>query len=350
MAELSIDDLVDLTTVTLSTLDKGKWQDIATDLQEYVALKKLLKKNKISFDSGKAIDVNVMVDYEDSAQNVGLFHVDDVNVSDGMKRGSIPWRSTTANYAWDVQEVAVNRNPARIIDLLKTRRAGSMISLAAKMESNFWGKPATSSDNVMPFGIQYWIVPNSAEGFNGGAAAGFTSGPAGLSPTTYTRWKNWTAQYTNVTQEDFIQKIRQAMVKTNFMSPVDDMIGGPTGDNYGYYTNYDVIYQLENVAAAQNDNLGNDVASKDGRVLFYRRPVTYVPYLDSNNLEAGEQDPFYGINWSVFQPVFLQGFYMKEGKPRPSPKQHNVVEVHWDLTYNFRCVNRRRCFIVNKSA
>jgi len=141
----------------------------------------------------------------------------------------------------------------------------------------------------------------------------------------------------------------ESATKTRFMPPVD-VPEYNTGNRYAYYTNYDVLSLLEEALEDQNDNLGNDIASKDGRTMFRRVPVNWVPYLDANNLEGGEQDPVYGINWGEFKVVFLKGFYLKEGKPMMSPKQHNVFESHVDLTYNFQCTNRRAQFVLNKSA
>lgn len=339
MPTLQGDEIADLVATTLRDLGEFKWTDLATDLQDYVALPKLLKKEKVQFDAGYGIQFNAMVDHSGAAHNTGLYEVDTVNVADVMKSANIPWRHATTNYAYERREVAMNRSPRKIIDLLKIRRADAMISLAELMEDNFWSAPASSSDELAPYGVPYWIVKNNTEGFNGGTPSGF-SDVAGLNTTTYPRWRNWTAQYTVVSKDDLVRKMRKAATFTKFKSPTE-VPSYSRGNRYGYYANYDVVGRMEELLEAQNDDLGNDVASKDGMVTFRRNPVVWVP-----KLEEDTTDPIYGINWGDFYPVFLRGEYMKEQGPMLSPKQHTVHEVHIDLTLNFKSCNRRKHFVI----
>jgi len=343
MATLTTDEIADLITTTQKNLGRMKWTDLSTDLQEYIAMPNLIKKEKVQFDGGQAIQWNFMVNSNGQARNIGLFEVDNYNVTDVMKTASIPWRHTNTNYSIDAHEISINGDPAtRIVDLVKVRRVAALIDLAKLMETNFWGAPSSSSDEITPYGIDYWVVKNATEGFNGGIPSGF-SDVAGLSPTTYPRWKNWTAQYTTVSKPDLIAKMRQASTKTMFRPPVE-ISDYNRGNRYGYYTNYDVIGTMETLLENQNENLGNDLASKDGEVMFKRNPVKWVPELDSD-----AQDPVYGINWGVFYPVFLKGWYMKEDKARQHPNQHNVLVTDIDITYNWKCCDRRRLFIINKA-
>jgi len=345
---LQADAIADILISTQKQLGPNKWTDIATDLQEYVALPQILKKERVMFDSGYTIQWNVNVSFDsDRARNVGLFGVDNVNVADSLKTASIPWRHTTADYAFERRLVKMNSSASKIVDEVKKARSQGMLALAQRMEENFWSKPADSTDTVMPFGIDYWIVRDTSEGFNGGNPTGFSSGAAGLSSTTYPNWANWTAQYTNVTRTDAVRKLRKAMTFTKFMSPVNIIPSYNKGDRYGLYTNYDVIYAMEELAEGQNDNLGSDVASMDGKVLVRRTPLTWVPYLDADS-DMATYDPIYGVNWGCFNPVFLQGEYMVEDPPEKAPNQHTVYVVHIDCSYNFLCTDRRRLFLVCK--
>jgi hypothetical protein len=343
MATLTTDEIADLVTTTQKELGRLKWTDLTGDLQEYIAMPQLLKKEKVQFDGGQAIQWNFMVDDNGQARNTGLYEVDNYNVNDVMKTASIPWRHTNTNYAIDEREIAINGSAAtKIVDLVKVRRVAAMVSLAKLMETDFWGKPASSADEVAPYGVDYWVVKNATEGFNGGIPSGFTD-VAGLSPTTYPRWKNWTAEYTSITKPDLVTKMRAAATKTMFRPPVD-VSDYNRGNRFGYYTNYDVVSSLETLVENQNENLGKDVASMDGAVMFRRNPVVWVPELDSDS-----QDPVYGLNWGVFCPVFLKGYYMKEDKARQHPNQHNSVVTDIDTSYNWKCTDRRRLFIINKA-
>jgi hypothetical protein len=339
---LTDSEILDLQVSTLSELGRLKFNQIATRIQNYEVMGRIMKKDKVSFDSGKSITRQVMVDHSGAAKNVGLYQTDAVNVADVMKNLSIPWRHTTTNYAFDRREIAMNRpGPQRIVELLKVRRADAMISLAELMEDNFWSKPATSSDELQIFGVPYWIVSNATTGFNGGAPTGFTAGAGGL---LHDRWKNYTGTYVNVTKADLVAKMRTAFRKIRFKSPVDipDYRKG-NGDQYRIYVNEDSIKAMETVGEEQNENLGRDLAPYDGSITFKRNPIVWVPELDSDTA-----DPIYMINFAYFCPVFLRGEYLREGEPRITGGQHTVFQTHIDLTWNILCTDRRCQAVLTK--
>ena len=350
MATLTIEQIDDLVLLTQKELGKMKWTDLTTDLQEYFAMPRILKKHKVKFDGGKLIQFNVMHDYNDTAKNVGLYQEDTVNVGDAFIQGSMPWRHCTTNYAYDRREVKINgSNKYKIIDMVKEKRAQALIALAALMEDNFWGKPADAHDKLKPHGLQYWITYNATEGFKGGNPSGFTDGCAGIDSTAYPRWKNWTAQYAAIDDNDFLQKLRKATRFSNFKPPVE-MPNYQKADRYSYLTNWEVLNSLEKLLKVSNDNLGFDFGKYDGKASFLRRPIEWAPYLESDNGWDGPEDPLYGINWGAFEPFFLKGEYMVESKPQRAANQHTVSVVHVDCTLNYICRDRRQNFLLAKSA
>lgn len=348
MAFLQADDIADLIKTTQRDLGRMKWTDISYNLQEYVALPMILQREKVSFQSGYGIQWNVAVATSGAAKDTELYATDAVNVSDVMQTANIPWRHVTTNYAIERREIAMNRAPAEIVDLVRIRRNDAMIDMAKHLEERFWTKPSASTDSQRMYGIPYWIVyPGTVSGngsFAGANPAGFSAGAGNLSSTTYPAWSNWAATYTAVTSTDLIRKWRRAATFTNFKAPVPSP-SYATGNNYGYYTNYNVIGPLEEALEAQNDNLGNDIASKDGRLLFRQVPVTWVPYLEANTA-----NPVYGINWGCLKPAFLAGEYMREEGPTPASNQHTVFVTHVDTTLNLMCTNRRMNFVLGTGA
>ena len=100
---------------------------------------------------------------------------------------------------------------------------------------------------------------------------------------------------------------------------------------------------MEELAEEQNDKLGFDLATATDRNTFKRVPLQYVPHLDVDTT-----DPIIGLNWATFKFCILKGFFLKESGALRSPKQHNVIENHVDLTWNLKCFNRRRNFIITK--
>jgi hypothetical protein len=345
MATLQADQILDLIKTTQRELGEMKFTELVSDLQDHVAMSELLRKNRVTFDSGTGIQFNLMVGHSGAAKEVGLFEVDSLDIQDQMITGNIPWRHVNVNYAIERREIAMNREPRRLVELIKIRRSDAMASLAELMESRFWGKPTTSADQKQVYGIGYWIVYNpsaNAPGFEGGNPAGFSQGAANIDSTAYPRWKNWSAKHTADNIGALIDNWREAAVKTMF-KPVPGVQDTPygTGNNYGYYTNYDVYGRLEKQLTQQNDNLGNDLAPKDGKVIFRGVPVTYVPYMDRSQAE-----PVFGINWGKFRPVFLSGEFMRESGPDVAANQHTVFVTHVDTTLNFMCYDRRRQFVL----
>lgn len=344
MPALSIDQLADLIITTQNELGRMKWEDIATDLTEYVVLPKMLNEKRVTYSGGKGIQRNFMVKDSGAAKHVGLFAVDDVNVDDVIKTTEIPWRHTTTSYAFDRLEQGVNSGAAAILDLVKVRRVDAMMSLAMLLEDTFWSKPATSADKTTPFGLDYWVVYNATTGFNGGNPSGFSDGCGGLDSATYTRWANYSANYTSVTKADLIKKMRAAHRKTDFKSPVDipDYRTG-RGQQFTIYVNESTISDMEDLGEAQNENLGRDLAPMDGSMTFKKNPVQYVPKLD-----ADTNNPVFMINWGTFQIAFLKGEYLREDPPSKAPNQHTVLRCFVDLTWNLLCTNRRRNAIISK--
>ena len=350
MATLHASDIADQLILAQSALGKGKLTDLASDLQEHVAISQLFQKKRAVFDSGNTIRFNMLMKGDNNFRNVGLFDVDNVNQADGLITGDVPWRHSNTGYTIDRRQITMGSGSAKLLDIYKEKRYMMLVGQAAGMEENWWEEPASSTDEESPFGVKYWLVYNATEGFNGGNNSNFSSGPAGKSRTTYPRLKNYTFNYTNVSKDDLVRKMRRASALCRFMPTIPNrpIPGYGTGQSkYAYYTTYDVLAGMEELAEAQNDNLGNDVASKDGLVTFRRVDVQWVPYLQANEATA---DPMVGIDWDVFRVVFLRGEYMRETKAHVAPLQHNVVQGFTDNTYNFLCYDSRKTFLGAKSS
>ena len=340
MAVIQPENVADLVTDTLRDLGKPKFTDISSNIQNHVAFKNLLHENRVTLGSGYGIQFNVLVNQSNAARNVSINESDNVNMVDGMVQANTVWRGSQTSYMVIRQLLSMNREPSRIVDYVKQQRLMAMISLAELMESNWWGVPS-STDTKTPYGYGYWIVKNATAGFNGGILSGFTT-VAGLSNTTYPNWANWTAPYTNVTRDDFIRAARKAATFTDFRPPVDGIPSPNTGDDYGNYTNYSVLQPLEEALESQNDSLGQDIASQDGKVMFRHVPVVWVPWL-----ERDTTNPFIGINWGWLKTYILEDEWMRETSIPNTPGQHNAHSRFLDLTYQFVSKNRRCHYIIS---
>ena len=340
MAILQADDIADLVIGTLKELGRLRFQQIAQTLQDYEVMAHWLKEDRVIFDDGYGINRTLMLKYGTNAKHVGLFSKDDTNVTDHLATLTVPWVHLTKSWAFEHRETLMNRGKSLVVNVIKPRRAGSMIAIAEELEEKAWSAPALA-DKHLPYGVMYWIVYNATTGFNGDVPSGHTT-VGGINPTTFPNFKNYTANYTNVTKADLLVKLRSAFRLIHWKSPVSVKdFRGSQGERYRLYVNEATIVKIETVAEQQNENIGRDIAFYDGQTVFNKIPFRYVPGLDGKS-----GGPVFLIDHSVFHPAILRGDYLREGKPKEAFGQHNTFVVHVDLSYNYICVDRRRCALL----
>lgn len=313
----------DLVTATLFNDQKKRASNIdPTLLRNYPAARRLVKKSQVKEQGGKEIRFNVNVTGSNAAQSFGAFHTTTRTVSDHLKQGSMQLKNDKTDFSFDILEEEFNQGAYEIIDHIENREQQAMISLTKKIESDFWSF-AASTDNLTPQGILYWLPYCSSAGFVGTAPSGYST-VAGIDYSVYTGWKSYGDQYVAVSEDDACLKMRTAFSKVDFEPPLDTMIVGDynLGNQYGVYMNLSTIQQFENRAKDQNENLGPDVDSMNGRVMFRRTPLTQVAALDSNT-----RDPIIGINWGQLRNYVMSGWWMKRMKNPPASHQPLVVSV-----------------------
>jgi len=333
-------DVADMVASTLPDLGRLKFQNIAQNLVSYEVFSRWFRQDKVVFDDGVSIQRTLMNRLSGNAAHVGLMHTDNTNIVDLVDQLVIPWRHAQTFWSFNFQMGLMNRGKSLIYKVVAPRRAAAMIDLVEELENKAWSAPS-ASNKTDPYGIPYWIVKNATTGFNGGLPSGHST-IAGVSLTDSPTFKNYTFTHANVSKGDCIKKMRTARRKCNFVSPVDiDDYRNGNGNKYRIYCNESTFSDFEDVGESQNENLGKDIAAIDGMDLAFRKhPIRYVPKLDDQS-----DNPIYGIDHSVFMPVALKGDYLRESSPIMAPNQHNWFNVFVDLTYNYLCVDRRRCFV-----
>jgi len=343
LAFSQIDDAVLLTQEKL--VKRGAFTDMQTDLQDHVAVRELWKNRKKKFSGGETWDFQVQMDHNHSATAVGLYETDGTALTDNMVTGKVDARHVNAHYIYDLREPAFQRGGTRIVDLVKTRYTAMMVSFFEVMEGFLWGKPSTSADLKTPFGIDYWLTKyDSTTGFEGGNASGFTAGKAGIDQGTYTRWANYVDRYAQVTKADLVRKMRKAARLTKFRSPVQHATPTLGGEKNGIYMTEPTLGLFEEEVEKQNMSLGNDIASKDNRVMFKSTPLTWVPFLDSDS-----DAPVFLIDWKVMAVGIMGGWENNLTKPYMVPNKHNVRRVDLDASFNMICTDLRRHAVLNTS-
>lgn len=340
----------DLILTTLRELGRGKITDLTSTLQRHPAAKRLIKKNKMTFqDGGYEAQFDCLVGNNGSARAVPLGWTAQPNIVDGVIQGKVPFRHTEFNWSVIRQETKMNIGSARIVDLVKMRRLHAMVSWIEFLENRFWRVPA-ASDEVNFYGVPYWIVKSATAaaetsaanyGFNGTVPSGYST-VANISSTTYPTWRNFTDAYTAVSKDDLIRKLRYAMFAIVFESPVDGMNTFNKGDEYGMYLNYTTAARLRELAEGQNEDVGMDLASFENGVMVNGRPIEVVPALRDDTT-----NPLYLINWGEFGLMGLSDEWMHETRIEENPHQPSVSTVYTECSFNTICRNRRRLAVIS---
>lgn len=344
---LQTSGIPDLLTTTINNLQRGRWTDNMSKLQRTIAMKILLRKNKTVFKGGPAVSFSRQNALGQNFKFAGLNSEDTTSVPVTMGRGEVPWRHCKWSWGVDFREPLMCSDDSEVVDLVKTRRSAEMGGAIEGVERAMWRVPPTTDTDTM-FGIPYWVVKSATAatdannlGFNGLAPTGYTL-VGGFDPATDDKWRNYTDAYTDVTEGDFIRKVRRMAEYTNFQPLVENMPHYDYGDPTEYYTNYAVYEMLVQQLKGQNQNVGIDIAPFERKPTFMRTSINNIPVLREDTT-----NPFYQIDWSVFQVMGLRGAWMVDTIIQNHPSSH-VMKVVWtDCSLNTICVDRRMCGVIS---
>lgn len=348
MALIQASDITDIAVSTLRNLGRLRVTDIMSDYQDTIVFKRLWRKSKMTF-SGDQNQFNLMLDTNHSARSVGLYYTANVAPKNVLTNAVMPWRYVHWNWAIDRREVAMNAGTEnKIVDLLKTQRLAAMGDGILFMERKGWQVSPDTGDNYDFQGLPYWCVKSNTstatnKGFNGLVPSGYTT-VANLNPSATNlnnRWSNWAAQYTSVSKDDLITKLEFMADVTKFMPLVDDMPTYNLGDDYGYYCNRATRQGMKYLLEAQNDDLGFDLDPTNGKMVFRRAPMVWVPQLDYDTT-----NPVYQINWGVMHFMGLRNEMMREQLVPFLSNQPTTMACFTDTALNTYCTDRRRNGVV----
>ena len=336
MASKQLEQFGDLVQLTLDKYIRSDYTNLLTDLQRFPAASQLVNKSRMSHQAGTQIRWQVRLGTANSYEHITPTTPDQAAITDDFDDAYIPFRKVKVSYAFLEEMVDFQAGPEKIVDLVKAKEAGADHDFIEGIERDYWAFPSASDTNTFR-SLPYWVVKSATSGFTGGHPTGY-SDVAGLSATTYPRWKNYAAPYTAVTLDDFVLAARTMAEKTFFEPSVANVpdLGKASPNSRGYYTTLTVKQTIENIVDSRNDNLGFDIASSDGKAMFRRAPVNWVPVLD-----ADTTNPFYQINWDVFKTIVKTGYWNARTVIKPVPGMRNMVAVYKDTWMNFACFNRR---------
>lgn len=340
-----IDDMVKL---TLSDYQRKSWVDLSADYTEYLAADIMQDASRQQSTSGLKYEWVLQYSKNENTKYSGLYGVDRTSQRPLSIRAEVPLTMVTTNLEYDINEQAFQSgNSTEIVNFMQMRLHSMYTELYEFLEEALWTAPSSSALSPMPImGIPFWLQQNATATYNqyGGVnPSGWTSGRAGVSSSTYSRWANGTFRYSNITSDDLFKTMRRANFKSKFLAPHKfSELSKPGGSNCVYYTTEAVVNEASRLLEARNDNLGVDLAKYDGMALFNGCPFKAVDYLDET---ASTTAPIYGVNWNTFKFLYIKDRFMQLGDPMVQNDRHTVRIRHLDFWIQLYCNDLRRNWV-----
>ena len=280
-----------------------------------------------------------------SAKHANWTDPDTTSTNNVTAQGYSQWVHFTYNYSWFHQELLMATDEGEILDLMGARRVTEQLNALDVLEGGLWGAPTSPTDGQnTPQGIPFWVQKRSSSAtlngsWDGRDPAGFTDGAGGMSYATIPESANYAAEYTVVSDDDLVRKLREAILRMRFRKPkmLTTDLPAEGFPNPHIYTTLEMKLDLVDLAKENNESLGWDLGKGDAETTFYKHPFDDVDFL-----AADTDNPIYLIDLDTIVPYVLRGDRFRETGPKMSDDKHNVYAVYEDLTYQYACPNRRK--------
>ncbi len=350
--ELQVDDISEMLIATQPYVQRDQPVFLANDLQEYHAVDRLIRDDRMKEEPGTGTSVQFPVILETSTRATGVTLTTPIEAQFGhtSDMADIPWRHSKSNYSYIRQLLAMNSSsPEKVYDYMKSLRAEGWMDLYKYLERTFWDF-TPSTNELDAWGIFNWIVYNATVGFNGGVPGAYTD-VAGIS---HDKWKNYSGQYTNVSEDDLMDKLWDMKLRTGFKTPDEISADYPEEmDRRQYYVDRATWKACKTLAENRNENLGFELGPGTNKPTYGGNQLTWIPQFDGEFDTAGTiasgSAPFLQVDWSAFGYVFLKGEFLRESQPIMLPDRDNCHVVTISLTHNTYCNNRRKQGLLAKS-
>lgn len=342
-AQSVLERINDAVVASLPDLDVGRVITVCQEFQEVPLVDMVLREGRIATSSGYGVNRNFNTDADDDFEFKSFTENDTVVIQNHLKRMFVPYVHGRLTWGWYYQELKSNMGRKKIVDLLKPREDAKLIKMWERMEKVILSMPPTA-DAVgdLPLGLPYWVTSSATRGFAGGASSPHTT-KGGLTPSSNLQFLyNRTGTVKSISRNSMLAQMEEAYLDCKWRTPITPkQQSGPAGQRYRWICGKTAYLGFTRMARQQNNDLGNELFSKEGQVTFKGAPFILVYAMDSGYGWPSLTTPVAGIDFNSFYPVAMDGDFMrrtgphqKEGNPdasymRISTSMNFIMEQPW---------------------
>lgn len=361
--DLTIQQAVDIGHATLASRRKNALEMTFNDITHELYNTWMAEAMR---DSGDSIKDYITLTDTGNAKMISLWEEDTHNTVNTDHEIKVEWAHATTNMDYNRIEIAMNTgNEVRIYNYLEGKQDNMYREFAELLNVKLILPPVSGNDKKNPHGLASWLSLGNAEstgdwtGYNGryndGSGTAYNVGTISCSASDKPRWGSYYADHKGNFGDNLLDILARACRKNHFIPPMyPTAIAKETVENpYRYYSNDNVIGNLEAIARKMDDNVGPDLAKYFGRVMYKGIPFVYMDFLDSSSSYAPVMgtDPIYGVNHQYFKVRILRENDFALGKPTPRDGSHNIITVPLDVSLAITCTNRQRAgFLISQHA
>ena len=362
-ADLTIEQAVDVGHATLASYRKEALEMTFNDISHELYNTWMQSAER---DSGDSVKDFITLKDTGNAKMISLWEEDSHNTVNTDSEIKVDWAHATTNMDYNRIELAMNTgNEVRIYKYLTGKQLNMYREFGELLQNKLILPPASATDKKNPHGLSAWLslgTDNSTGAwtgyqgrYNDGAGTAYNVGNISCSATDKPRWASYYADHNGMFGDNLLDLLGRATRKTHFvptMLPV--AVAKETGSQpFRYYSNDNVIGNLEALARKMDDSVGPDLAKYFGRVLYKGVPFIYVTLLDNSASYAAIMgtDPIFGVNHDYFKIRILKENDFVLGTPTRRDGSHNVLAVSLDVSLTVSATNRQRCgFLISQHA
>jgi hypothetical protein len=361
MSDITVEQAVDVGIATLASYRKEALEMTFNDISHELYNTWMQSAER---DSGDSIKDFITLKDTGNAKMISLWEEDTHNVVNTDEEIIVRWAHATTNMDYSRLELAMNTgNKVRIYKYLTGKQLNMYREFGELLQVKLILPPSKAADKKNPHGLASWLSLgtdgstggwNAYQGrYNDGSGTLYDVGGISCSASDKPRWASYYADHNGQFGDNLLDIMARATRKTHFiptMLPV--AVAQETKPQpFRYYSNDNVIGNLEAIARKMDDNVGPDLAKYFGRVLYKGVPFVYVPFLDDSATYSSIMgtDPIYGVNHDFFKVRVLRENDFTLGTPTPRDDDHNSLSVALDVSIAITCTNRQRAgFLISQ--